>query len=487
MVKLDPRVEKSLRAARDARAARGELLSSEQLQEGYALFRSRFGPDKLQAIDGLELLNLMHSHGTKDSLVYWLEFKNDEEFPGVSFGSIAGGSAHKFGLFRRKGTNQWVTGSSRDEKNISEADAINLARKHRDQLLSGVKLLNELSVGADDDAYLSLQRNLEMHAPGICGLAWSHKYWSLLFSDRLDDYHNASYQRYHLLRQLQLPPSQDGLYVCGGRFVQLAMQLGWPINHLTSAMNERDGEPLWYWRVGTRLQQGEGDSIWPAMRKGEFVAIGWPNLGDLSEVATAEKVKEAVRRLVEQHYPNDPKTLSRESGEFYDFISRVENGDVVVAADGQKILGVGRVTGPYSFEQSDPKGAPHRRSVKWDSTEEWKFAESEALRTTFAKVGRYPENIIEIEQRLLGGDKSQTFKAEVAPSHHLLLEGVAGRIQAILERKGQAIVYGPPGTGKTYWARKTAYDTAAIAAYGRPFTTLKLPNSTPQIVEGYAR
>jgi 5-methylcytosine-specific restriction enzyme B len=184
MISLDPRVEKNLRAAYEARALRGEILSAEQLLESYAVFRSRFGPDKLKSIDGVDLLNLMHSHGNKDSLVYWLEFKNDEEFPGVRLGSIAGGSAHKFGLFRRKGSNQWVTGSPRDEKNISEADAINLARKHRDQLLAGVKLLSESSDSAEDDVYLSLQQNLEVQAPDICGVAWAHKYWSLLFPDK---------------------------------------------------------------------------------------------------------------------------------------------------------------------------------------------------------------------------------------------------------------------------------------------------------------
>jgi len=42
----------------------------------------------------------MHDHGNRDSLVYWLEFKDDEEFP-ASFGSIAGGSALKFGIYRR--------------------------------------------------------------------------------------------------------------------------------------------------------------------------------------------------------------------------------------------------------------------------------------------------------------------------------------------------------------------------------------------------
>ena len=54
------------------------------------------------------LLETMHTHGNKDSLVYWLEFKNDEEFP-ARFGSIAGGSAFKFGIFRRKETGTWVT------------------------------------------------------------------------------------------------------------------------------------------------------------------------------------------------------------------------------------------------------------------------------------------------------------------------------------------------------------------------------------------
>jgi 5-methylcytosine-specific restriction enzyme B len=189
MSALDPRVETSLRKIHDALQQRGELLSLERLQAGYAAFRSRFGPDALKSLDGLALLNTMHAHGNKESLVYWLEFKNDEEFPGQDFGSIAGGSAHKFGLFRRKETGQWVTGSPTHDKNISEADAITIARKHRDQLLLSVALLEALGANADDDAYFVLQTSLEKQAPDIYNLAWSHKYWSLLFPEKLDDFH----------------------------------------------------------------------------------------------------------------------------------------------------------------------------------------------------------------------------------------------------------------------------------------------------------
>ena len=261
MNSLDPRIEKSLREAHEALALRGELLSADRMQASYAAFRSRFGPDVLKSLDGPALLNAMHTHGNKESLVYWLEFKNDDEFPGPTFGSIAGGSAHKFGLFRRKETNQWVVGSPKSEKNISEADAIVIARKHRDQLLLGVALLETIPAGADDTAYLALQTELEQQAPDICGLAWAHKYWSLLFPEKLDDFHNERCQRYNLLRILETPPAHDGLYVCAGRFVQLAAKMGWPINHLTSVLNERNGQPVRYWRVGTRLGGGRETSF----------------------------------------------------------------------------------------------------------------------------------------------------------------------------------------------------------------------------------
>src|SRR5215472_17389566 len=137
MTSLAPRIEQELRTALDAIAHRGDLLSNERLQECYAAFRDRFGPDKLGSLDGEALLQAMHTHGNKESLVYWLEFKNDPEFPGPSFGSIAGGSAHKFGLFRRKDSGQWVKGSAQSEENISQAEAVVIARKHRDQLLAG--------------------------------------------------------------------------------------------------------------------------------------------------------------------------------------------------------------------------------------------------------------------------------------------------------------------------------------------------------------
>ena len=473
MNKLDPRIEQGLRGALDAVARRGKLLSKERLQESYATFRDHFGPDKLGSLDGEALLETMHAHGNKESLVYWLEFKNDAEFPGPMFGSIAGGSAHKFGLFRRKDTAQWVAGSPQNEVNITQVDAVAVAREHRDHLLACVALLEKLPGHADDSEYKRLQVQLSQVAADIVGLAWAHKYLSLLFPDKLDDFHNQEWQRFNLIKLLQLPPEGDGLYLAAGCFVSLASQFGWPMNHLTTALNERNGRPEHFWRIGTRL---DGESIWPKMRDGGYAAIGWPKLGDLSVLGSAGDLKEPIRKKLGEEYEYDAKTLGRKAGEIRNFVQRIAEGDVVVAADGQTILGLGRVPSgsQYRYEDNAPRSAPHRRPVEWISTAEWKLPQpDEGKLTTVFQLKKYETNLIDIEKRLLDPNPALTPKPiPMAASRLQRLSGIPGRIQAILERKGQAILFGPPGTGKTFWARNTALDLSAVHTFGRLFNEL---------------
>ena len=117
--------------------------------------------------------------------------------------------------------------------------------------------------------------------------------------------------------------------------------------------------------------------------------------------------------------------------------------------------------------------APHRRPVKWLDTQTWKMPESEGLRSTVRQLNKYPANLVEIERRL-SSVSPQPVKQLVTEVVNELreLEHIPGRIQAVLERKGQAIVYGPPGTGKTYWASSAARQLAAHAAFGMKFEEL---------------
>ena len=276
-----------------------------------------------------------------------------------------------------------------------------------------------------------------------------------------------------LIKCLQLPPEEDGHYVAGGRFVRLAKHFGWPMNHLTTALNRRNGQPIRYWRIGTRLSAAE--SIWPQMRDGGFVAIGWGQLGDLSGIGAKEKLREAIRARLAPEYPNDPSTASRKAGEIQSFVERIGEDDVVVAAEDAKVLGVGRVTGPYGFDNTSPAEAPHRRPVNWISTATWNMPDPEGKLTTVFPIRRHESNLVEIERRILDGEQGREPKtARQVLTAETRLEGLSGRVEAVLTRKGQVILYGPPGTGKTFWARKTALDLAALHSFKQLFTDLNV-------------
>src|SRR5688572_18005775 len=155
MTELHPRIRTELLDSYKAMSADGSLPAPSQFQAYFELFRRKFGPEVLRSLDGQPLLELMHAHGTVDSLVYWLEFKDDEEFPAL-FGSIAGGSALKFGVYRRAETGTWATKSSGNSiQDISVQEAIEIARRHRDQLLAAVELISKVPESADDARYLT--------------------------------------------------------------------------------------------------------------------------------------------------------------------------------------------------------------------------------------------------------------------------------------------------------------------------------------------
>ncbi|UTF51802.1 AAA family ATPase [Desulfomicrobium sp. ZS1] len=458
-------VEKKIRDMRDMLHNDGKLLSNENLAVCYKNFRDKFGPDILRSLDGEALLDFMHSHATKDSLVYWLEFKDDKELPAI-FGSIAGGSALKFCLYKRKETGKWMTGHPSNQRELTVEEAIGFARKHRDQLINGDDLLKQMPGSPSFDDYVNLQNSLDKEAPDVSTLAWGHKYFSLLHPHILDDFHSPVYQRYMLTRMLQKAPSdKDGRYIAAYTFQQIAKHLGMHINHLTYSLNELYGNPYSYWRVGTT--DGYDSNYWLEMKQGNFISVGWNDLGDLSWVNYNSEHKEELKKLMLEKYPKPAHISSRQSNQLFKFVAEIKEGEVVVAANGMIILGIGKVTGEYYY---DAKAEfPHKRPVEWLSLESWQEPVKEGLQTTVHKLGKYPENLLEIERRILEAPLVPEVQIKTASNK---LVGIPGRIQSVLERKKQVILYGPPGTGKTYWADVATKDLAALSWYGKPFNQL---------------
>ncbi len=465
---LDERIKQRLLETYNNLQQTGKLPSQDKLNSYYSSFRERFSPDILRNTDGEALLELMHGRPSKDSLAYWLEFKDDDEFPAI-FGSIAGGSALKFGIFKRKETDEWVTGIPTAMRVNSPDEAINYVRRQRDQLLAGVSLIEQLPSSASDEDYRFLQEQLNIQAADIINYAWVHKYFSLLFPDKLDDYHMPELQRFHLIELLQLPPVGDGRYILAGRYIAIAQELGIPVNHLTTIINEINSTIYHYWRVGTT--NGSSSKYWEIMRDKSIVSVGWPELGDLSDLKYDQQSKNRVRDLMAKEYPSTPQVIGRHAQQLFTFVTFVKEGDIVLAADGMTIYGIGRVIEGYKYDSS--MDFPHYHPVQWLYIGEFKLPiAKEGLRTSLSEITE-PDNQLEI-QRIILNLPVLPLPVQIINSLQSLptLDGWPGRIQKILERKGQVILYGPPGTGKTHWAEQTVCELAARKHYNKTFDKL---------------
>ena len=339
-------------------------------------------------------------------------------------------------------------------------------------MVAGAEALSRLADGATDEEYADLQRTMNRVAPTVSSKAWGHKYFSLLFPGKLDEYHVEEYGKFHLVKLLQRPPEGVGRYLAAGMFVRLSREIGWPLNHLTSVCNQVNGRPYRIWRVGTDLGEEKSGTIWQFMRNQECVAIGWPLLGDLSALNHNKESRTQLAGILADRYNKVAHVAGRKAGEILDFACDMARGDVVLAASGQRVLGVGRIADAYRFDLRAHEDAPHQRKVDWQRTEEFTLPNpQEGLRTTIWRI-RQIDNFLEVERRLLGMRDPPERKIRRSGGT-VLLDGVSGRIHSILERKGQVILYGPPGTGKTYWARRAGLDLAALSAFGQRFDELE--------------
>lgn len=476
---LDPRIVQDLRNIQKRLTPGGKLPPLEKLQHYYGAFEERFGPDRLSSLDGEALLVTMKGliKSNRDTMAYWLEFKNDDEFPAI-FGSIGGGSAYKWGVYADAETGDWMRrGAGNKPKRITLDEAISVARTHREQIFRGVDLLRQLPAHATDQDYVTLQAAMDKQAPDVSTVMWGHKYFSLLFPDKLDDYHVPEYQRFHLVRLLQpdIPPAKAGRYVTAGRYVALAAELEMPINHLDTILNERTGRPPYnYWCILANNHGGNAKDLqlWPLFVEKDLIAAqGWANVGDLSTLSHNQTSRDELSKRMAQ--ASGTGAAGRWAQELFSFVTHAEVGDLVLAMDLDTVLGVGRITGGYRFA-TEPARAPHQRSVEWLNTESWELAIVEGHGSSFRAIKNHV-NQVEAERRLL----SPTPLRPLAEPKLQPATGQIAQIEAILERKGQVILYGPPGTGKTFVALNAVRELAARSVYQKPFSALA---STEQVV-----
>ena len=164
-----------------------------------------------------------------------------------------------------------------------------------------------------------------------------------------------------------------------------------------------------YWA----LRLGEGGKYVRQGHKGNFVAVGWSRIGDLSWLADAKVDSENLAdQMTHQYVKAFGSNLSKSQvvvgvGQLVRFARDMKKGDIVLVPDTErhKFL-VGKITSDYQFKEKwgDDCDYPHRRTVEW--LKEVDRAEiSEKLRNSLGAimtVWSLQRHAPEIEQILTG-------------------------------------------------------------------------------------
>jgi 5-methylcytosine-specific restriction enzyme B len=157
------------------------------------------------------------------------------------------------------------------------------------------------------------------------------------------------------------------------------------------------------------------------------IAIGWPEIGEISWVDGKKESIGKLNQILSQVYPNDPKTTGREASQLAQFVAGIKEGDIVLTADGMKILGVGKVTGGYEFAPDFE--FPHQRRVEWLADDQWQLPiPEEGLQSTVRELGKHNENLLAIERHISSPSPSKIYKNDnpVVVKRAIRLSGILG-------------------------------------------------------------
>ena len=460
----------------------GQLTREEELMQDYRRFQAQFGVGILESLHGEDLIETIFNVSNKDSLAYWLEFKKDEDFNTRMFGSIAGGVALKYIMYKRKADQKWVVGHKQQELRLNEA--IRIGSDIRDAILRGAELirgLEDLSVAS----YETLQRKLDEEPEYKAGrYGWIHKYYHMLFPETIDQYHSAFYHQHILLCLGIKPVSQDQLYPLTGQMIQITKELPMPTLHAEHAIGALYGPPINYFRIGTRDGHSEA-SMWDLMYSNEYVSIGWKEMGDLQAYRTDNdgQTRKNLRNAYEALWNTIPSLASRQVNEMLRFLTGMQVNDLVAACDGETLLGVGRVTGEYEyFSELD---FPHIRPVEWLYAGRTKLKDPKENNQSTMRQYKNFDNILNLRE-LAASNAGITTPPVIARDDKPLppLDETVRRIEDVLKRKSQVILYGPPGTGKTYYAEKAARELSARKHFRKPFSDLNETEKTTVTGDG---
>jgi len=203
------------------------------------------------------------------------------------------------------------------------------------------------------------------------------------------------------------------------------------------------------------LSPGEGARLWSEFRKAGVAAIGWDELGDLTEFPSKEAIKAT---LMEQFGAPNPVM---DTHALWQFAKEMSPGDIVVAKRGRSgLVGWGVVKGDYQF---DPERAEYQnvREVEWHPCDLVDLPRAHWITnktlTEFTQYKSWLRLAFELMEKKPGPVDDDIYNLNHALQDLFLTKTEFQQILDSISRWKNLILQGPPGVGKTFIAKRIAW------------------------------
>ncbi len=117
-------------------------------------------------------------------------------------------------------------------------------------------------------------------------------------------------------------------------------------------------QTIWAIRAG---RTSEADTLF--MKK-KFIALGWRECGDIGQLSPD---RESFKKRVADSYPESkPGAIPIHAGQLFRFVHKIQPDDLVIyPSKRDRMVHIGRITGPYKYDPKMDSLYPNVRSVEW--------------------------------------------------------------------------------------------------------------------------
>lgn len=384
--------------------------------ELYKSFNAAFPRHRLSEMTLEEYTNLEK----KDSFCYWLEAKTS------GLGSIWGGSAYKFGIYK------YNVIPRRSDKNYRYDNEYAWLAKYGDDRKGAFEKIRAIICRIAEAAFRGNYQEIDSLDLGDAvkwkiAFLYSHEHLVSIFNPNVlrvaaktKGLENAKSNKVSEIQQFLIErKGNEDIYSYSGGLWESAQRI------------IRSHRNTWVYAPG------DNACFWEDFYEEGIMAIGWDGLGDLFQYKNQSNINASLREIYDiyTNKSNDAKAC-------FDFCRTLKKGDTIIVKKGlNEIVGSGVVESDYYYDKK-AETFKHRRKVSWEHMGAWTSPVSLPRKTLTLKDEKFRSMVMKIIET----------KVAVRPYKD-------GPIKQLLLSKKQIILQGAPGTGKTY---KTAELAVAV-------------------------